>query len=194
MTASCPFPKALKGPQTITFQSWYDPLLEAVSALCQTCILTLSMSHIFFHRSALCLRIHTHKPLFVDSKGSSPGMLCIQVQFSDCRSNSVTCRFLPDICVPSVFFLNFLGLAVLHSLGVTLNSPPLVHNFPCSLMIYFKLLQTSVFFLKTLRGSLDLGLMAHHISVAKKTNKKFKIRCLLLPQAALIISKPNKYM
>lgn len=47
MTASCPFPKALKGPQTITFQSWYDPLLQAVSALCQTCILTLSMSHIF---------------------------------------------------------------------------------------------------------------------------------------------------
>lgn len=188
MTASCPFPKALKGPQTITFQSWYDPLLEAVSAP--------NSEHVahFFHRSALCLRIHTHKPLFVDSKGSSPGMLCIQVQFSDCRSNSVTCRFLPDICVPSVFFLNFLGLAVLHSLGVTLNSPPLVHNFPCSLMIYFKLLQTSVFFLKTLRGSLDLGLMVHHISVAKKTNKKFKIRCLLLPQAALIISKPNKYM
>lgn len=178
MTASCPFPKALKGPQTITFQSWYDPLLEAVSALCQTCILTLSSSksHIFFffHRSALCLRIHTHKPLFVDSKGSSPGMPCIQVQFSDCRSNLVTCRFLPDICVPSVFFLNFLGLPVLHSFGVTLNSLPLVHNFPCSLMIYFKLLQTSVFFLKTLGGSLDLGLMAHHISVAERATRSLK--------------------
>lgn len=173
MTASCPFPKALKGPQTITFQSWYDPLLEAVSALCQTCILTLSssMSHIFSTGLLfVCVFTHTNRCLWT----ASPGMLCIQVQFSDCRSNSVTCRFLPDICVPSVFFLNFLGLAVLHSLGVTLNSPPLVHNFPCSLMIYFKLLQTSVFFLKTLGGSLDLGLMAHHISVAERPTRSLK--------------------
>lgn len=190
MTASCPFPKALKGPQTITFQSWYDPLLEAVSALCQTCILTLSMSHIFSTGLLfVCVFTHTNRCLW-----TAKALLLACFAYRSNFLTAVTCRFLPDICVPSVFFLNFLGLAVLHSLGVTLNSPPLVHNFPCSLMIYFKLLQTSVFFLKTLRGSLDLGLMAHHISVAKKTNKKFKIRCLLLPQAALIISKPNKYM